>query len=71
MALTALLVVTIGTLLARIVAALPPIIWAFRCPADSPHYKCPPPAGLFRVGKPKLRRVGLDRTNSAAPACGS
>jgi hypothetical protein len=32
-----------------IAANLPRIIWAFRCPADSPNYKCPSVLPLRRL----------------------
>lgn len=43
------IILALGLVLSRAVAHFPAIIWALRCPADSPHYTHPPPPpGLFR-----------------------
>jgi hypothetical protein len=37
-----LIIGTVGAIVVALARQLPSIVWAFRCPKDSPHYKHPP-----------------------------
>lgn len=53
----ATLIVTVGVLLSVLVRHLAIIIWALRCPPDSPHYRCPPLPSR-RSSPPELLKGG-------------